>query len=167
VKRVLSLVVMACIASGSFCGVTGCATTPPGAPFVLPRIHVQRVRTLHVDSKGLLAEVLINVENPNPFPIRMDKVTYDLSFENRPTATGETLQPLTIPARGNTLTTVQLRAPLQSVMAAGAVLLFMGEVPYTLTMTAHFNTPAGQVKVPIRHEDKLRLLELPGSSPAR
>lgn len=142
----------------------GCATSAPGARFVLPRVNVQRVRTLHFDSKGLLAEAVLDIENPNPVPIRLDRVTYELTVENRPTATGQTTEPIEIPARGNTLTPVQLRAPYNSVLAAGAVLFFMGELPYVLTMTAHFETPIGTVKVPIRHEDKLRINDiLPGA----
>lgn len=138
-----------------------CAT--PGGPgqLIMPIVKLHDIRALRLEGDGLVAEVTMQVDNPNPFPLHMQRVSYALTFENRPTATGETNQPLDIPAKGNVLAPVTLKAPFRAGLTAGAVLLLMGEIPYTLEMKVAFATPLGPITIPVTQKGKLQLPDVP------
>jgi LEA14-like dessication related protein len=146
--------------------VAGCVTGPAGAPRLEPpRVLLKSIRAISVDAQGVTAQGTILVENPNPFPLRLDRVAYALTFEGRPTATGETTEPMDVPARGTVTAPVTMRAPVRAALAAGAVLLLMGELPYTLTLKLHFWSPVGSISVPLQQEGRLALRDLVPPTP--
>ncbi|MEW5847223.1 MAG: LEA type 2 family protein [Myxococcota bacterium] len=165
IRSVVALVFLLAVALSS-----SCATTR-ASQLIMPTIKLHRLSALTFDSNGLVAEAQLNIDNPNPFPLRMEKVSYALTFEGRPTARGETVDSVEVPARGSALAKVTLRAPYRAVAAAGAVLLLMGELPYTLEMWVDFYTPLGPARVPVKEEGKLTLPQLlnmppPGVAPS-
>jgi LEA14-like dessication related protein len=143
-----------------------CATLAPGLRFLTPRISIHHVRALQLDTQGLITEVALRVENRNPFPLFLSRVTYSVAFEGRPTAHGETVDPLDIPANGRRLVHVKMRAPYGPALAAGAVLLLIGEIPYTLKMELHFEARIGTLVVPVTDEGRLTVSNLRAGSGA-
>ena len=154
--RVLSVVVA--VVAGL---AAACATAPKGAPRIEPpRVTLATIRAINVDANGVVAQGTIKVENPNPFPVRLQKVSYAMTFEGRPTATGETMAPLDVPAGGTATAPVTIRAPVRAALAAGAVLFLMGELPYQLDLTLDFWSPVGSISVPLTQDGTLALRDL-------
>jgi LEA14-like dessication related protein len=107
-----------------------------------------------------VAQATIRVENPNPFPIRLSKVSYDVVLDQRVTGHGETASSLEIPGHGTAEAPVWMRAPIREAMAAAAVLMLMGEVPYELRMTAYLWTPLKDVEIPVSDEGVVKMQDL-------
>ncbi|MBI5497149.1 MAG: LEA type 2 family protein [Deltaproteobacteria bacterium] len=147
--------------------VDGCATASPGARLIRPTVKLTRVRAVTADPTGVTVEAVVRIDNPNVFPLLLERVEYQLELDHRVTAHGETTASLTVPPRGTADGPVRLRAPFREALAAGAVLLLMGEIPYTLTMTAYLSTPIRPLAIPLIEEGKLSLRDMVPDEEAR
>lgn len=134
-----------------------CATSAPGARFVMPTGRIEKVTGLALDATHVTLHAVLRVDNPNIFPIHLEKVSYVLELDHKTAGDGETTAPLQVPARGSATAPMDLRTPHREALAAGAALLLLGKVPYTLRMTAHLSTPVGPVGLPILDEGVVEL----------
>jgi LEA14-like dessication related protein len=57
---------------------------------------------------NVLLELVLDVENPNPFPVEFSAASYRFHGEGRKWAAGKVDRPVTIPARG----TAEVRLPI-------------------------------------------------------
>lgn len=138
----------------------------PPVPVRMPSAHVTSLRAAMVDSRGLLAKVLLRVENPNPFPILVERVDWELDVEGRSTAVGQTTDPVRVPPLGHQDVGVDVRAGHRESLGAGALLMMTGRAPYTLRMTLQVGTPLGHMGLPLRQTGELALVDLLGPVPS-
>lgn len=130
----------------------------------MPRVSIEELRSLRATMQGLTGEAVLRIDNPNTFPLNLERVGYDLQIGGRSAATGETVKPLSVAADGEALAPIGLRAPLQSAVLAGIEFFQKGQVPYALTFNVHFNTRLGPIKVPVTHEGILRAPRFGGTA---
>jgi LEA14-like dessication related protein len=163
---------------------------PPPAPLPVeqPRIALQAAKVESLGFTGLNLEFGCRIENPNPFPLSVLRVSYRYTLEGRAAASGVVERPLGVgPATTTVLPAVPPvpgsppAAPMTSTTAPGlasltlpvavrykdvpsfAPLLQLGrEAAWALTGEVTFSTPAGPVAVPLRQEGRLALPRAPG-----
>ena len=92
--------------------------------------------------------------SPSPRPSRILERSAKTPVD-RTAPHGVTAQAVEIPARNSRVVPVNIRAPFRESLAAGAVLLLMGRLPYALRMTLHLDTPVGAIPLPLTHEGTL------------
>ncbi len=147
-----------------------CATSAPGVRFVMPTGHIERFTGMGMDGRAVTLHTVLRVDNPNVFPLHLEKVSYVLELDHKLAGEGETTAPLEIPGHGSATAPLDLRTAHREALAAGAALLLLGRVPYTLRMTAHLATPVGAIGLPIIDEGVVELrngvpVPVPGGTP--
>lgn len=133
-----------------------CATPPPGAQLVLPTVTLSRIGTLHLAEKGVYAEAEMLVENPNPFPLWVDKLDWRMTLRGHAAGVGESVGGVKVPPLGSAKVPVRLLMPPDRVLDSGLALLMEGGIPYRLDVVAHFKTPVMTFKVPVWTEGRLQ-----------
>lgn len=78
----------------------GCATLAPRP--LAPRVDVLGVRGASLAGSALSLRVLLNVTNPNPFPVALDVLEADIEIESTRAARGRMPAPVTLAASADT-----------------------------------------------------------------
>jgi len=123
--------------------------------FSRPSVNIVDVRVLSVGLVGATAEVVLDVENPNGFDLRLTDVRYRLLFSDeavedgwRVLADGASDQRIVVPANGTQ--TVRLALPFRYSdlgLALGSILA-EGTLGYRLQGDVRFEAPIRDVRVP-------------------
>ena len=90
--RELGLSVVACLAAG--CASTGVMVEKPG-------VSLSNVEVTEIDLDSQTFVLDFDVSNPNPFPLPVKAVDYQVRFDDRKFAGGKTQGKFTVPAHGN------------------------------------------------------------------
>jgi LEA14-like dessication related protein len=146
----------------------------PAAPIPVERPLVA-LQAAHVESLGFSGLELVfdcRIENPNPFPLSVVKVSYALALEGRAAAKGSNATPIVIeagalgapgapvvPGRGAVVVPVSVR--FADVPAFAPLLVRDRDAAYALTGEVTFHTPAGDVRVPLSQTGRLGMPRAP------
>ncbi len=82
------------------CGLSACASLPEN-PISTPRVTLNDVRVIGLGFKGQTFLLSFDVQNPNPFPLPVRDIGYELKLDGQRFASGETASEFTVPADGN------------------------------------------------------------------
>jgi LEA14-like dessication related protein len=150
--------------------VAGCSHAkkikPAPIPVERPVITLEAAR---VDSLGFLGLELVfacRIENPNPFPLSVARVSYGLALEGRKAASGSIATPLAIePATPDGLGTGSILVPVSvrfaDVPAFAPLLSLDRDAGYALTGEVTFETPAGRIAIPLSQTGRLAVPRAP------
>lgn len=137
----------------------GCAHSkkPPPAPIPVERPLVSLAGVPKVESlsfSGLSLVFGCRIENPNPFPLSVSRVSYRLQLEGNPAASGTFAAPIAIaPAQasgyGADVVALPVVVRFKEVPSIAKVLSLDREAGYVLDGEVTFETPGGPVSVPL------------------
>jgi LEA14-like dessication related protein len=151
---------------------------PPPAPLPVerPLVALETARVESLGFTGLHLEFGCRIENGNPFPLSVLRVSWRLALEGRTAATGAVEAPLAVgpavtrapgavgpaaPAPGLAAFTLPVSVRYQDVPAFAPLLQLGREAAWALTGEVVFSTPAGPIAVPLRQEGRLALPRAP------
>lgn len=75
-----------------------------------PHVELKQVSVSEVNTSGATLGFFIEVENPNPFALKVDSLRYEIEIEAKPLGRGELAQPAEVAAKGKT--TVEIKLPV-------------------------------------------------------
>ena len=116
------------------CGLAACASLPEN-PVRSPHVTLSDVQVVGLGFKAQTFLLSFDVDNPNPFPLPVRDIGYELKLDGQRFASGETASRFTVPAGGSSsfslsvdLNLVQTSPQLLFVIRDGA----RGEIRYEL-----------------------------------
>jgi len=123
--------------------------------FSRPSVNIVDVRVLSVGLVGATAEVVLDVENPNGFDLRLTDVRYRLLFSDeavedgwRVLADGESDERIVVPANGTQQVRLALPFRYSDLGLALGSILAEGTLGYRLQGDVRFEAPIRDVRVP-------------------
>lgn len=167
--------VAALLAAG--CGHARKAPPPAPLPVERPLVALEAARVESLGFTGLNLEFGCRIENGNPFPLSVLRVSYRFALEGRVAASGVVETPLLVgpavtprtqgpteaaaPAPGFAALTLPVSVRFKDVPAFAPLLQLGREAAWALTGEVTFSTPSGPVAVPLRQEGRLALPRAP------
>jgi len=127
-----------------FLFVSGCSSTGIKGVVEPPTVKVHKVEMGSFNLSGGTATFILNIQNPNRFPIPLAGFDYGLSLNGTPVARGKKEQRVTIPSGGSQKVTVPLSLSFTNMMNLIPGLLRNRSVDYQLDGSVHlpwFNIP--------------------------
>ncbi len=124
-----------------------------------PDVHLKNVQVVGLGFKSQTFLLSFDVANPNPFPLPVANVGYDLKLDGQRFATGETESDFTIPASGNSEFAISVDLNLLATAPGLLSTVRDGvrrEIPYELEGRFGVNLPMTPV-VRYRNEGSVRL----------
>jgi LEA14-like dessication related protein len=129
--------------------------------FQKPVMSVKRVDVTSVSFTGVGLALVMNAQNPNAFALDLGRVDYQLDLEGRRFATGQANNPVRVPARGTGEVTLPVEFRFAELVQGIQSILTKDQVPYKVSATLGFNSPVGQIPIPISHDGQLPIPKLP------
>ena len=123
---------------------SGCSSTGIKGVVEPPVVKVHKVEMGSFNLSGGNATFILNIQNPNRFPIPLAGFDYGLSLNGTAVARGNKKQRVTIPAGGSQKVTVPLSLSFTNMMSLIPGLLRNRNVNYQLDGSVHlpwFNIP--------------------------
>lgn len=118
-----------------------------------------RLDDIDLGSNGLSFIFEVPVENPNPYPAQVDRITYDAYVDDEKVAEGNIPGGNTIPAKGSEEIRDRVNADMTESFAAGAGVFantITGETSYLeLDGKLHMDVGPGSVEVPFNQRSAI------------
>lgn len=127
-----------------FLMLSGCSSAGIKGIVEPPNVQVHKVKMGSFNLSGGTATFVLDIQNPNSFPLPLAGFDYGLSLNGTPVANGNKKQRVTIPARGSQKVTVPLSLSFSNMMSMIPGLLRNRSVNYQLDGSVHlpgFNIP--------------------------
>jgi LEA14-like dessication related protein len=142
---------------------------PPPAPLpvALPLIAFEAAQLDEFQFTRAALTFRCRVDNPNPFPLSVQRVRFALQLDGRPAAEGEVESSFAIPAMasesvpGTGSITFPVVVRFGAVPGFAKVMASKKEAPYAVSGAVFFRTPYGIVDVPMATEGVLGLPRMP------
>ncbi|HSD68456.1 MAG TPA: LEA type 2 family protein, partial [Woeseiaceae bacterium] len=109
-----------------------------------PTVHLARIESGHMSFNRQTFVLGFDISNPNPFPLPVQVLSYDVSIADQPFASGRTQGAFTVPANGDSsfaisvdLDMMQQASRVASLLRAGS----RGQIPYELNGSLTVDIP--------------------------
>ena len=124
---------------------TGCSLF-----FTKPTVTFRELKVVDVDSRGMTLALLLNVNNPNSYDIRLDGYNFTMKILDLPLASGEKKEVVQFP--GQKATDVQVPVRVTYGNALGIIMKRPNptSIPYQLTAGLDIVTPVGTLNFPVK-----------------
>lgn len=133
---------------------TGCASLDGIAES--PKAELDHVYVKDTNLIGTTAIFVLNVENPNKIPLKLDKVDYEVYLDNQSFSQSSVDQNLELPAQGKKTIEIPLPIPYAK-LGTGVKKVLLGEdLDYRLAGHAHLSL----LSIPFEKTGKLRLKDI-------
>jgi LEA14-like dessication related protein len=145
-------------------GAAGCAGLSDLArsAFERPTLTFRSAGIDALDLEGATVGLRFDLQNPNGFGLDLARVGWGVEVEGTRIATGDMPGGLAIPAKGTAPLTVPVRIRFQDVPGIVSLLTSRrDEIRYKVGGSVGVKTPVGIVDLPLEHEDRLGLPDLP------
>ena len=147
----------------------GIVVTVPGCSYLrqifsgikLPKVTVTKVDPKLLDIATALLNFDLKIANPNPIGLKLAGIRYTLDAGGREVATGTTRKGVRLKPKGRSATKVDVKIPLLDVASSLVDLLGKGKLGYKGRFALAFDTPVGQIEVPITHNGTFPLPKKP------
>ncbi|MFZ2491181.1 MAG: LEA type 2 family protein [Thermoanaerobaculia bacterium] len=146
-----------CVAAAAALLLSGCSAIQSLADIQNPRYSIRDVRpridiTLPLSASSIDLEFALEVDNPNPVALRLDRLDFNLFINDSRILDGISDQRIQIPARG--IGDVRLRTrigydSLRGLFNEIADVIRGNRARYEIRGNAYYDTPVGQVKLPL------------------
>lgn len=114
-----------------------------------PKVNLKAVGLKSPTVQGLPLICVLEVENPNPVTVKILGYDYEVWMEKRSVAQGESSQPFTLPARGETVVEVPVLLKLRALPGLVPQALKEGKLAYKITGGLRLPQTLG-LRVPFR-----------------
>lgn len=119
--------------------------------FRRPEVAFRGVEVRSFGSDGADLEAALDVTNPNPYRIGVERLTYRFTVNGRDAGGGTVEQATALPAKETTLVRLPLTLDWEKLKSAGLDFLLMRGVDYAVDGEITFSTPVGRFHRPYRH----------------
>jgi LEA14-like dessication related protein len=117
--------------------------------FTRPTIVVRGVKVRSVGLTGGSIEVSLQISNPNPYPVPVQRATYIFALaDSTEVGRGESAAAFTLPAHDSTVVQLPVDVSWQGLRAAARDAARDGTVDYRLKGSVTLDTPVGNPSVP-------------------
>ncbi|MCU7924442.1 MAG: LEA type 2 family protein [Candidatus Thiodiazotropha sp. (ex Dulcina madagascariensis)] len=140
----------------------GCSTFEQVMEGQKPTVQVVGVKLTGLDFEGIDLAFDLKVDNPNPFPIDLAGLDYDLKLLDSSFLKGEQPMGLSLAADAGSRIKVPLRLGFQQLMSTYRQLKHVDRAAYRLDLGLGFDIPVlGKVRIPIDYEGDFPLPRIP------
>jgi len=124
-----------------------------------PTIQVKDVSVSGISLEKLDLMVDLEITNPNPIGLTVNKVEYDLAMGGKSVLAGKTEPKVQIKASGVTPAKVPLSVTFSEVVNIFTAALGQGNVKYKLTGKVYVGSPIGDIPIPFEDEGELPVFD--------
>ena len=114
-----------------------------------PQVRVADARLGRIDLDSLTVDFTLDVANPNDFALPVAAVDWSLALFGQRVGTGTARPDETIPAQASARVPMPVRVSFEQAAGVGRRLLSGGTIPWDLTATLRFDSPAGPLAVDV------------------
>jgi LEA14-like dessication related protein len=119
--------------------------------YEIPTVTFTDVDLVHVDAAGMTLDFEMEVYNPNPRAIPLERVTYTLRIGRESILDGGSQLPATLPAEGTLPVTVPVSLTWPSILSAEETIRRLGgDIPYTFEGELYFDVRQLRLGKPAR-----------------
>jgi LEA14-like dessication related protein len=133
----------------------------PDLSAMTPKVRFDDVKLGKPDWKGVDAEFVVAVDNPNPVGVKLASWTWDLDIAGSDLLAGDQQDGAQLEAAGESKLAIPARLQFADLLEVGKAAKGQAEVPFTVSGTMGFNTPLGVVTVPWEDNGTLPVLRKP------
>lgn len=131
-----------------FIAISGCASLVRE-----PLMEVRSTSVINVDTAGFDIELVVGVENPNPFDIALVGFTYDIQVMSVPFSSGGLQRGFRFPAGRRTDIRLPFRIHHADLLGIIKRRPDLDRVPYSLDARLNMDSPFGELVIPVRKAD--------------
>ncbi|MFT6301765.1 MAG: LEA14-like dessication related protein [Pseudomonadales bacterium] len=96
-------------------GLASCANIPSSAP-IAPTVTLKSVKPLKLGFSKQELAFQLEVNNPNPYDLPIQTLSFVANLENKEVAQGISNEPVTLPANGNAVVEIIVTARFQRIL---------------------------------------------------
>lgn len=131
---------------------TGCASLVK-----VPQVTVRSTNVVSVDTAGFDIELLLGVENTNPFDISLQSYTYDVQVMAIPFTSGGLQKGILFPAGQPVDIRLPFRILYSDLLGVIKRRPDLDRIPYSLDARLNLNTPLGELAIPVKRNDTVSI----------
>jgi LEA14-like dessication related protein len=120
-----------------------------------PKVRIDRVNVESVDAKGATVVFDLDVENPNPFALKVDALKYDVEIGGKKLTVGELKSPANVGAKTTSKVSLPIPVKFNDLFSSVLVLAQKGKSPYVIKGEATF----GLLSVPFENRGEIDLFK--------
>ena len=128
--------------------ISGCASL-----IMPPKVTVLSTNVVSVDTAGFDIELLIGVENPNPFDVSLLGYTYELQIMSVPVSSGGLQKGILFPSGQPVDVRLPFRVHHADLLGVIKRLPDFDRIPYSVDARLNLNTPFGEIVIPLKKSD--------------
>ena len=128
--------------------ITGCASL-----VMEPHVTVRSSNVVSLDTAGFDIELLVGVENPNPFDVSLHSYTYDLQIMSVPFSSGGLQKGFLFPSGQLVDIRLPFRVHHTDLLEVIKRRPDLDRIPYSVDARLNLNTPFGDLVIPVKKSD--------------
>ncbi|MFT7521704.1 MAG: LEA14-like dessication related protein [Kiritimatiellia bacterium] len=133
----------------------------PNLSSMTPSVTFDRVDLGTPNWKGVDADFVLKIKNPNPIGVKLARWTWDLDVAGADFLAGKEDSGAALKASGSSELKIPARLVFSDLLKTAKATKGQGDVPYKIGGTLGFNTPLGVVDVPFTQNGTLQALRKP------
>ncbi|MCB9744366.1 MAG: LEA type 2 family protein [Alphaproteobacteria bacterium] len=126
-----------------------------------PSVEFQKMRTDAVNFEGADVTFVFKVTNPNPLDVNFSSFDYDLDLAGKSFISGVQPKGLKLEAEGDSKLKVPVTVLFRDLFELAQDIQGQDAVPYKIAGALGFNTPLGELKIPVEHAGDFPVLKVP------
>lgn len=133
----------------------------PDLSEVLPKVRFGELKVKEADFTDIDMKFVLEVDNPYPLGVTLTETSWKLGIAGNPLLDGTNERGNTIEAGGTSNVRIPVTMAWADAFAVATDVKGEDTLPYDLKTDLGFDTPAGPVKVPFRHQGDMPALHTP------
>lgn len=125
-----------------------------------PEVHFKDLKVKGIDFQSIDTNFVMQVKNPYPVGMKLQSHSWSLALAGNDFVDG-TGGKLSIGANGASPVRIPVNMAWADAFRVAGAMKGKDEIPFVFKSRMGFNTPIGEVKVPLKHEGTLPALHLP------
>ncbi|MET0046043.1 MAG: LEA type 2 family protein [Candidatus Thiodiazotropha sp. 6PLUC3] len=143
----------------------GCSTLEQAEQIITgqqPTAEVKGVKLSGLDINGIDLIFDLQVDNPNPVKIALDRLDYDLKLSNHSFLKGEQGMGVSLAANGPSQVKLPVRMEFEQLLQQYGQLLKQDEVPYEIDLGLGLDVPLlGRIRLPVNYQGRMPIPKIP------
>ena len=133
---------------------SSCSSLPLKKPQA-PSVSVASVRPLNLSLTRQRLEFSLNVKNPNPYNLPLEGLDFVATFAGEKLATGESNDKVTLPANGEAIVKVEVKAALGTLVSRFQSMLNSGDINLQYGVTGNVKLANWPARIPFNVDGEL------------
>lgn len=140
----------------------GCAMLSQFAILDKPSVSDYDISFKSLSLSAITLDVTLDVFNPNPVELDLNKFDYQLNIDDKPLLSGDQSSGLKVNAKGTTPVIIPIALKYDDILSIGSDLLKQDSIDYQFQSNFSFDIPGyGEVTIPFSFESSLPVLKKP------